>query len=82
MRFLVTLPFLCYVAAMVLSFLCLFAGHKKGFMEDHTIVRLNTSSLGYNLVDNVFTFGNDSNTDDDDHGLLHGLVDGAKNILD
>jgi len=30
--------------------LCLFAGHKPGFMEDYHILSLNTSTLGHNLI--------------------------------
>ncbi|PQE21436.1 SUR7 protein [Rutstroemia sp. NJR-2017a BBW] len=30
--------------------LCLFAGHKPGFMEDYDIVTLNTSDVGANLI--------------------------------
>ncbi|KAF2739154.1 integral membrane protein-like protein [Polyplosphaeria fusca] len=71
------IPALCCVVALVLSFLCLFAGHKKGFMEDYHYLTLNTSRIGQNLVnstldlpDNPFTnlinnvtssFGNEIN---------------------
>ncbi|KAF5844202.1 hypothetical protein GGP41_004947 [Bipolaris sorokiniana] len=53
MRFLALLPVLCCTAALILSFLCLFAGHKKGFMEDYSLLTLNTSAIGQNLVDRV-----------------------------
>ncbi|KAF2281178.1 integral membrane protein-like protein [Westerdykella ornata] len=43
-------PTLCCIAALVLSFLCLFAGSKKGFMNDYQILTLNTSRLGTNLL--------------------------------
>lgn len=51
MRFIALLPVLCCTAALILSFLCLFAGHKKGFMEDYSLLTLNTSAIGQNLVD-------------------------------
>ncbi|KAL3428457.1 SUR7 protein [Phlyctema vagabunda] len=47
MRFSALLPLLFAIAAFILSMLCLFAGHKEGFMEDYDIIRLNTSRLGY-----------------------------------
>jgi len=50
MRFLAILPILCCTAALILSFLCLFAGHKKGFMEDYSLITLNTSAIGENLI--------------------------------
>lgn len=45
------IPVLCCTAALILSFLCLFAGHKKGFMEDYSLLTLNTSMLGETLLD-------------------------------
>ncbi|CAE7202942.1 hypothetical protein CFE70_010510 [Pyrenophora teres f. teres 0-1] len=50
MRFLAILPVLCCTAALILSFLCLFAGHKKGFMEDYSLITLNTSAVGENVI--------------------------------
>ncbi|EDU51002.1 integral membrane protein [Pyrenophora tritici-repentis] len=50
MRFLAILPVLCCTAALILSFLCLFAGHKKGFMEDYSLITLNTSAVGENII--------------------------------
>ncbi|KAI9746211.1 MAG: hypothetical protein M1818_000892 [Claussenomyces sp. TS43310] len=43
-------PLACAITAFVLSMLCLFAGSKKGFMEEYHIVTLNTSTLGYNVL--------------------------------
>jgi len=40
----------CAIVAFVLSMLCLFAGHKPGFMENYHILTLNTSTLGHNLI--------------------------------
>ncbi|RMZ66957.1 sur7 [Pyrenophora seminiperda CCB06] len=53
MRFLALLPVLCSTAALILSFLCLFAGHKKGFMEEYSLLTLNTSAVGENLISSV-----------------------------
>jgi hypothetical protein len=53
MRLTALLPVLCCTAALVLSFLCLFAGHKKDFMEDYHLITLNTSRIGEGLVDNT-----------------------------
>jgi hypothetical protein len=38
MRVLAIVPVVLSAAALVLSFLCLFAGTKKGFMEDYALV--------------------------------------------
>ncbi|KAJ0305180.1 hypothetical protein COL5a_010217 [Colletotrichum fioriniae] len=50
MHFTVIVPLVLSIVAFVLSFLALFAGHKEGFMEDYDVVRLNTSTLGHNLI--------------------------------
>jgi len=50
MRFSALIPVLCCTAALILSFLCLFAGHKQGFMEDYHLLTLNTSMIGENLI--------------------------------
>lgn len=50
MRITAIFPLLLAIVAFVLSMLCLFAGHKKGFMEDYHIITLNTSTLGHNLI--------------------------------
>jgi len=44
------IPALCCAAALILSFLCLFAGHKAGFMEGYHLVTLNTSMIGENII--------------------------------
>ncbi|KAF2850662.1 integral membrane protein-like protein [Plenodomus tracheiphilus IPT5] len=44
------IPAVCCIAALVLSFLCLFAGHKRGFMEGYDLLTLNTSAVGENLL--------------------------------
>ncbi|KAJ4382889.1 hypothetical protein N0V86_002114 [Didymella sp. IMI 355093] len=50
MRLTALLPVLCSAAALILSFLCLFAGHKKGFMEDYSLLTLNTSMIGETII--------------------------------
>lgn len=50
MRLSALLPALCCTAALILSFLCLFAGHKKDFMEDYHLLTLNTSRIGEGVV--------------------------------
>jgi len=47
----------CAVVGFVLSMLCLFAGHKAGFMEDYAIITLNTSTLGYQLIPTTTSSG-------------------------
>lgn len=55
MRLSALFPLACAIVAFVLSMLCLFAGHKPGFMEEYHIVSVNTSSLGKNLVPTTTT---------------------------
>jgi hypothetical protein len=50
MRLTALIPALCCTAALILSFLCLFAGHKANFMEDYSLLTLNTSAIGQTLV--------------------------------
>ncbi|KAF2035953.1 hypothetical protein EK21DRAFT_53448 [Setomelanomma holmii] len=52
------IPVLCCTAALILSFLCLFAGHKKSFMENYHLMTLNTSLLGETLLDENRTSSN------------------------
>ncbi|KAF1975788.1 hypothetical protein BU23DRAFT_579007 [Bimuria novae-zelandiae CBS 107.79] len=60
MRPIALIPALLSAAALVLAFLCLFAGHKKNFMEDYHILSLNVSRLGEGLVEG--TIGQDEGT--------------------
>lgn len=52
MRFSALVPFLLSLAALVLSFLCLFAGSKKSFLQgaDIMTVRLESSTNSSNAV--------------------------------
>jgi len=55
MRPIALIPIACSIAAVILGFLCLFAGSKPNFMEDYHIVTLNTSSLGHILINSSTT---------------------------
>lgn len=50
MRFSAILPVLLCAAALVLSFLCLFAGSSKGFMEDYALVTVSSTPPSYALM--------------------------------
>ncbi|KDN66544.1 putative SUR7 protein [Colletotrichum sublineola] len=73
MHFTVIVPLVLSIAAFVLSFLALFAGHKQGFMEDYDVVRLNMSTLGYNLIPTATEEADPASTTD---GFLDRFVDG------
>jgi hypothetical protein len=45
MRITALFPMACAIVAFVLSMLCIFAGHKKGFMEDYSILTVCASPL-------------------------------------
>ncbi|CAK4032826.1 hypothetical protein MYCFIDRAFT_85950 [Lecanosticta acicola] len=51
-------PILLCTASLVLTFLCLFAGNDKGFMEDYAILTLNTSRIGQNVLKDLTSPGN------------------------
>ncbi|KAF1911572.1 integral membrane protein-like protein [Ampelomyces quisqualis] len=50
MRFTALIQVLCCTIALILSFLCLFAGHEKSFMEDYHLITLNTSLVGQTIL--------------------------------
>jgi hypothetical protein len=79
MRFLAVLPVLCCTAALILSFLCLFAGHKKGFMEDYSLITLNTSAIGQNVVSNAAN--SDSTVSDIINLLPDSITDSVTNEI-
>ena len=72
MRFTALIPALCCTVALILSFLCLFAGHKKGFMEDYHLVTLNTSMIGENII-------NETRSTDTSNPLTN-LLNGVRNF--
>ncbi|KAF2467539.1 uncharacterized protein BDR25DRAFT_63480 [Lindgomyces ingoldianus] len=77
MRLSALIPALCCTAALVLSFLCLFAGNKENFMEDYHLLTLNTSRIGENLL-NSSTSGNSDNTISN---LFHNITNSISNKI-
>jgi len=81
----------CAIVAFVLSMLCLFAGHKAGFMEDYHILALNTSTLGHNLLSTSSNsqagpigsfFHNITNTIENElDGVLNDVADDLSKVL-
>lgn len=53
MKFTAGIPLIFSMVSFVLTMLCLFAGSKKGFMEDYHIMVFNTSTLGQNFVESL-----------------------------
>lgn len=72
MRLAALIPVLLCTAALVLSFLCLFAGSSKNFMEEYSIVTLNTSRIGQSLF----------NTSKSSSNPLVGLLDNLTNSIE
>ncbi|OJD33838.1 sur7 protein [Diplodia corticola] len=68
-------PALCAMAAVILGFLCIFAGHKKDFMEDYHILTLNTSRIGQNILSELSDSSSSSSS-----GLL-GLIENATSSI-
>lgn len=52
-RLFAILPVLVTIVAFILSFLCVYAGNKPGFLEDYNLFTLNASRIGQNLKDSV-----------------------------
>ena len=44
MRFVAIVPVLLSIAALILTFLAMFAGHKPGFMEDYAVITVSEQS--------------------------------------
>ncbi|KAK5941974.1 hypothetical protein PMZ80_005925 [Knufia obscura] len=70
MRWSSILTLLCSAAALILSFLCLFAGSKRSFLQNGDLLTLNMSRLGY--------LGDTFNTTDGDGGFLDNLINDAQ----
>lgn len=70
MRWSSLITLLCSAAALVLSFLLLFAGGTRSFLQDTDVLTLNMSRLGY--TGNVF------NTTDGNGGLLSDIINSAQ----
>ncbi|KAK3071714.1 hypothetical protein LTR53_008143 [Teratosphaeriaceae sp. CCFEE 6253] len=52
-RLLAILPVILTAIALLLSILCVFAGHKPGMMESYAVFTLNTSRIGENILQNL-----------------------------
>lgn len=75
----------CAIVAFILGMLCLFAGHKPGFMEEYHIVTLNTSTLGHNLLPTTTTSGSTPTSTSSGIGsffsnLAHNVTSIAENV--
>lgn len=71
-------PALCAAVAVILSFLCLFAGSKKGFMEDYHVLTLNTSRIGQNLLNSSIADAASSS----DNALISWIANKTSGITD
>ena len=81
MRLTALFPFLCAVAAFVLTLLCIFAGSKKGYLENADILTLNTSMLGESLLNTSSLPGSLSTIAGDIQGDINSAVnDVAKDL--
>ncbi|KAF5576524.1 hypothetical protein FPCIR_12587 [Fusarium pseudocircinatum] len=79
-RFFVLLPLVLSMVAFILSMLCLFAGHKEGFMEEYSVARLNTSMIGHNVLDTDSDAS--SNNNDEDDGFFGKVTDKWNEVKD
>ncbi|KAF4126855.1 Ca2+ regulator and membrane fusion protein Fig1 [Geosmithia morbida] len=75
-RLVAFIPLVLSIVGLVLSSLCLFAGNRKGFMEEYAIARVNITGLGHDLIDTSQDSGGDG-----DGGILSGFVDGAGDAI-
>lgn len=69
------------MVAFILSMLCLFAGHKEGFMEEYSVARLNTSMIGRNVLDVDDSASTSEKEDDGIFGKISGKWDDVKNDI-
>lgn len=53
MKFTAGIPLVFSMVSFVLTMLALFAGSKKGFMEEYHIIVFNTSTLGQNFIESM-----------------------------
>ncbi|KAF4963695.1 hypothetical protein FSARC_8339 [Fusarium sarcochroum] len=80
-RFFVFFPLVLSMVGFILSMLCLFAGHKQGFMEEYSVARLNTSMIGHNLLD-IDSDASTSDNEDEDDGFFGKVTDKWNDIKD
>lgn len=69
------------MVAFILSMLCLFAGHKEGFMEEYSVARLNTSMIGHNVLDVDDSASTSENEDDSIFDKIGDKYDDIKNDI-
>ncbi|KAI5464570.1 actin cortical patch SUR7/pH-response regulator pali [Mariannaea sp. PMI_226] len=81
-RLTIVIPLVLSMVAFVLSNLTLFAGREKGFMEEYSIVRLNTSMIGHDLLKTDTKDDSSNDDDNDDDGLLGWAKDKFDDIKD
>lgn len=62
MKLLATVPAVLSAVSLTLTMLALFAGYKKGFMEDYHIMAFNTSTLGHNFLSSLAGDSSSSST--------------------
>ncbi|KAM3422654.1 hypothetical protein BST61_g142 [Cercospora zeina] len=63
MRFSAIVPILLLTAALILTYLGLFAGHKKSFLQDYEVLNLNISQIGSQSVRTLSNSRSDVSSD-------------------
>ncbi|KIW00963.1 uncharacterized protein PV09_07485 [Verruconis gallopava] len=74
MRLLPLLPFLLALTALILGFLSLFAGSKPDFLESYSILTLNVSRIGQNIIDSGSSSSSSSTIGSFFHNLTGDIV--------
>ncbi|KAF2756382.1 hypothetical protein EJ05DRAFT_63774 [Pseudovirgaria hyperparasitica] len=80
-RIFAIIPALLSAGALVISFLCLFAGNKPGFMEDFNLFNLNTSRIGSTLAENALN-GENSILPSSITNILNELPEDVRNSIE
>ncbi|KAH0147843.1 hypothetical protein KCU67_g11688, partial [Aureobasidium melanogenum] len=70
------IPVIFGLGAFVLTMLCIFAGSKPDFMQDYSIVTLNTSRIGTNV------FNTTSGRSDSDSNIFSSIWDNITSSID
>ncbi|KAG9936736.1 hypothetical protein KCV05_g1338, partial [Aureobasidium melanogenum] len=71
-----SIPVIFGLAAFVLTMLCIFAGSKSDFMQDYSIVTLNTSRIGTNI------FNATTGSSDSDSNIFESIWDNLPSSID
>ncbi|KAL7915856.1 actin cortical patch SUR7/pH-response regulator pali [Trichoderma velutinum] len=79
LRLAVLIPLIFSFVAFVLTNLTLFAGSKKGFMEEYAVIRINATNLGQNVLPSDDKSGSD---DDDGDSLWDQFTGGLDDLGD